>query len=67
MFDFEKFKFGQFSLTEKEKEEAGEKGNLAEQEAKMKQATETLRVKQAEEAIKDLEKAAEKEKLDNAA
>ena len=59
----EKFKYGQFSPTEKEREKAHEQGPEAEKalEEKMKKATERLRKKQSEKAIESLEKKAEKE------
>ncbi|MFA5098626.1 MAG: hypothetical protein WC461_00185 [Candidatus Paceibacterota bacterium] len=63
----EKFKYGQFSLTPEEIEEAKKKGNLAEQEAKMNIATETLRVAQSEEAIRELENQAKEESQEKAA
>ena len=60
--NMEKFIYGQFSPTEKEREEAKKKGPEAVKalEEKMKKATGRLRIKQTEEALKQLEKDAEK-------
>ena len=48
--NMEKFIYGQFSLTPKEKEKAEKKGKLKEKEKKMNKATKRLREKQAEKA-----------------
>ena len=46
----EKFIYGQFSLTPKEREKAEKEGKLKEKEEKMNKATKRLREKQAEKA-----------------
>ncbi|PIQ69387.1 MAG: hypothetical protein COY22_01410 [Candidatus Tagabacteria bacterium CG_4_10_14_0_2_um_filter_40_13] len=48
--NMEKFIYGQFSLTPKEREKAEKEGKLKEKEEKMNKATKRLREKQAEKA-----------------
>ena len=58
----EKFKYGQFSLTEKEKEKFKKEGVLEEKEKKIKRATGRLREKQREEMVKKFEEDSSKRK-----
>ena len=58
----EKFKYGQFSLTEKEKEKFKKEGVLEEKEKKIQRATGRLRAKQREEMVKKFEEDLSKRK-----
>ena len=58
----EKFKYGQFSLTEKEKEKFKKEGVLEEKEKKIQRATGRLREKQREEMVKKFEEDSSKRK-----
>ena len=49
----EKFKEGQFSLTEEEKKKAKKEGNLAEQEEKIKAANKKTAAEKQEKALKE--------------
>lgn len=53
--NMEKFFQGQYSLTPEEIEKAKMEGKLDEKQKKMEKATKSLRTKQAEEAIKQIE------------